>query len=169
MAFGVMLATGCSGGCGAAEEPAAPPATPDPAVDPEPPIEPAPVDPGPPPVVTLRATPDRDRQVPLVVESRGDGPARLARAVVVERAGADGWSPVEGVAVRLMTSCEDRSDECLTLAPGAELHPPPWNGMAGDSQCDCERCVPVEAGRYRFVVTSCGGAHRVAGEPFELP
>ena len=103
-----------------------------------------------------------------MLESRGEERARFASAVIVERETDGAFAPVDGVELSLRASCETPAPECVTLVGGAELRPPPWRGQLGQAQCECERCADAPEGRYRFVIRSCSGAHRVEGQPFEL-
>lgn len=129
----------------------------------------APVDPGPPPVLRVAGEPDpHDRLVALRIENRGAEAAELAGTVTLERRAGETWSPVEGVSLDLRFSCEDPAPECVTLAPGGIYLPPPWRGVIGDAQCDCERCAAAPAGDYRVVVRSCNQAHAVESEAFAL-
>lgn len=129
----------------------------------------APVDPGPPPVLRVLGEPDaHDRLVALRIENRGAEAAELSGTVALERRDGDTWAPLQGVSLDLRFSCEDEPPECLTLAPGGIYLPPPWRGMIGDAQCECERCAAAPAGDYRFVVRSCNEAHAVQSESFAL-
>ncbi len=124
-----------------------------------------PPDPGPPPVLRVAGAPDaHSRAVELRVENHGTEEASLASAVTVQRLDGEAW--VDRARLELRFSCTDPVTDCVTLAPGAVYLPPPWLGMVGDAQCDCDRCAPAEPGTYRFVVRSCGGAHAVESEPF---
>jgi len=162
-----LIAQGCNG-CGEPSSPGTDPGTADP--DPgQTGSEDPPAEAGPPPVVTVRATPSASRTVEVSLQSRGDQPSRLARPLTVERRDGDAWAPLDGVAgLSLRYSCEDRAEECITLVPGAELQPPPWLGTIGDAQCECTRCGPAPAGTYRLVAMACAGGHRIESEPFEL-
>lgn len=109
------------------------------------------------------------RLVRVRVANTGTAPLELAAEMSVEREQSGSWSPVVGLgSITVRPSCEVEARACTTLAPGAELFPPDWLGTSGDAQCACEACVPVEHGRYRFVVSSCDGARRFTGEPFTL-
>lgn len=133
--------------------------------------EPATTPSEPAPVLALRGTPQpHGGTVEIALENRGDELARVAPRITVERADASGaFAPIDGIAsLTLRPDCAHEADACVELAPGAALYPPAWLGTRGDAQCICTRCAPVEAGTYRFVVTSCGGAHRVEGEPFDV-
>ena len=108
-------------------------------------------------------------QIALRLANTGAARVALAAAVEVEQERDGQWAGVPGVGtITLRPSCEAQAPACTTLAPGAELFPPAWLGTTGDSQCACDRCAPVAHGRYRFVVHSCDGARRIAGEPFTL-
>lgn len=132
----------------------------------------APIDPSDPPVVTVTGEPV-EGGVAIVVQSRGDEPARLRPTVRVEVRQGEGWEAVPtGESVQLRADCEDEVPECVELVPGAELRAVPWRGLAGQAQCECERCAPVDAGEYRFVLESCApeghAPHRIASAPFDI-
>jgi hypothetical protein len=117
----------------------------------------------------VRGEPQPGGAVDVIVENHGREPVELAATLEVEGQGPGGFAPVEGIAgLSLRRSCEEPGDACLSLVPGAELHPPAWLGTIGDAQCICTRCAPAPAGRYRFVVATCDGGHRVEGEAFTL-
>ena len=130
-----------------------------------------PVDPGPVPEVRVVGVVDaHERAVTPRVESRGDEPAELSSSVALQRRDGDGWVDVDGGELHLRFACDEEIPDCLTLAPGAVLLPPAWNGTTGTTQCECDgRCPDAPAGTYRFVVRSCSRAHAVEGEPFSLP
>jgi hypothetical protein len=168
LAAAALLLAGCNG---ATEGPATGPGREgNPATAQQVGTEPARADrppPGPPPVVRVRGEPGRDRSVAVSIESRGERPAELSRRVVIEQREGETFRPVGNLALR--DSCNGSvPDGCVTLVPGAELRPPEWLGLLGDAQCACERCAAAPAGVYRFVATSCDGAHRVESAPFEL-
>jgi hypothetical protein len=127
-----------------------------------------PVDPGPVPVVRITGTPDLDRHVAIRVENHGAEETQLRGALTLQRQNGEAWEAASSAGIDLRYSCEDQAPECVTLAPGAVLIPPAWLGTWGDAQCVCTRCGPAEAGTYRFVATSCSGAHTIEGEPFDL-
>jgi len=128
-----------------------------------------PPDPGPAPTLAVRGEPEPGGVVHVIVENHGREPVVLAATLEIEREEPGGWAAVEGIAgLSLRRSCEESGEECLTLVPGAELHPPAWLGTIGDAQCICTRCAPAPEGRYRFVVATCDGEHRVEGEAFSL-
>lgn len=135
-----------------------------PVVDPAP-VEPA-LDPSPPPVLRFWAE-KNDEGATLHVQNRGTEAVQLRSAVGLELEQGEAWSEVP-VELALRMDCETPVDDCVTLAPGAELVPPPWNGKRGDAQCDCERCVELP-GKVRFVVQSCAPEghrpHEVRSEP----
>lgn len=162
---------GCGGGCsGLAEEDPDPAArsearaTGGEATSPDAPV----VDPGPAPSLRVLGVPEtHGRTVAIRVENHG-AQTELTGAVTLQQRDGDAWADVDGASLDLRFSCREEAPECLTLAPGAVLLPPPWLGTIGDAQCICTRCGPAEAGTYRFVVRSCNGAHEALGEPFAL-
>lgn len=127
-------------------------------------------DPGPPPALGLTIEAGFEGASALVVENRGTSPVELSSALVLERQDeqdGDSFEPagdVRGLALRF--DCDEAPPECLALVPGAALHPPPWNGKVGEGQCGCTDCDPAPTGTYRFVVTTCGGGHRVESPAF---
>lgn len=130
---------------------------------------PAPVDPGPPPVLRVAGVPaEHGRQVAIRVENRGDADAEISPDVGLQVRDGDSWSDVDSVDLHLRYSCEDEIPECVTLAPGGTYLPPPWLSMIGDAQCECAECRPAPAGEYRFVVRSCNRAHVIEGESFRI-
>jgi hypothetical protein len=127
-----------------------------------------PVDPGPPPTLGLRVEPGDEGAQSLIVENRGNEPVELTTALVLERQDGDAFAAVEEIqGLALRYDCQSETPECITLVPGAALHPPPWTGDIGDAQCACERCTAAPEGTYRFVVTTCGGGHRVESPTFQ--
>ncbi|RLB46655.1 MAG: hypothetical protein DRJ42_27165 [Deltaproteobacteria bacterium] len=128
---------------------------------------PAEADPGAPPTLGLSVEPGFEGAASLIVENRGSEAVELSSALVLEREEDGAFAPVSGIAgLALRFDCVQEPPECLTLVPGAALHPPPWNGMLGDAQCVCTRCADAPTGTYRFVVTTCGGGHRVTSPAF---
>ncbi len=124
------------------------------------------VDPGPPPTLGLRVEAEGDGQL-LVVENRGQEPVELATGLTLERREGDAFAAVDGIeGLALRYDCESETPECITLVPGAALHPPAWSGDIGHAQCECERCTAAPEGTYRFVVQTCGGGHRVESPEF---
>ncbi|MBW2461486.1 MAG: hypothetical protein JRH11_07555 [Deltaproteobacteria bacterium] len=122
--------------------------------------------PGAPPTLGLTVEPGFDGAASLVVENRGSEPVELSSTLVLEREEDGAFVPVSGIAgLALRFDCEP-PPRCLTLIPGAALHPPPWNGMLGDAQCICTRCGDAPTGTYRFVVATCGAGHRVTSPAF---
>lgn len=163
--------TGC-GGCSGASEAAGPAASSTQRTEASgggaAPEAAAPGEPGPPPVLRITGTPEPDRRVAIRVENRGTESAELRGSLGLQRLRGDRWEDARAASLELRWSCEDEAPRCVTLAPGAVLLPPEWLGTSGDAQCRCARCSPIEAGTYRFVATSCDGAHTIEGEPFEL-
>ena len=132
------------------------------------------LDPSPEPVVVVRPEPGGapGRAVAFVVESRGEGPARLRPEVLVERRDGERWVGVEGKTL-LRPGCQSAPTGCVELVPGAELRAAPWRGRGGEGQCECSgECAALPAGAYRFVVQSCAPdghrPHRVASAEFTL-
>jgi hypothetical protein len=144
-----------------------PPSDPDRPTDPTDPDDPPDTPPANAPRVIVRGEPGEGRSVAIAIENHAEAPVSLARAIAVEERSGGSWRVVETAGLSLRSTCDAEAPECLTLQPGAELYPPEWLGTRGDAQCICTRCVPVESGSYRFVVTTCEGA-RIEGEPFEI-
>jgi hypothetical protein len=155
----------------------APPAEPTPDPDPDPAVPPpsaaptadptpSPTPTGEPPEVTFTVTPSHRGAFAMSLTNRGAGAVGLGRSVIVEREHGGAYEAVSAAGLSLRPDCEHDAPDCVTLGPGAELLPPDWNGMAGDAQCVCTRCAPVEAGTYRLVVRTCDGGHRVESAPF---
>lgn len=102
----------------------------------------------------------------------GDWPAHLRAEIVVEREVGGRWEPVSVAGLRLRATCDASTDRCVTLPVRGSLSIVPWTGMLGDAQCDCTRCAPAPAGRYRFVVNACDGclpSPRTESPAFDLP
>jgi hypothetical protein len=108
-----------------------------------------------------------DHHVAIRVENHGTDAAEIRGRLTLQRRDGERWRD-RSTRIDLRFSCEDEAPECVTLAPGAVYIPPAWLGTDGDAQCVCTRCGPAPAGTYRFVATSCNGAHTLTGEPFEL-
>jgi hypothetical protein len=125
--------------------------------------------PGPAPVLSVTGTPATVGQhVAISVVNRGPSAAELGTAIAIEVEHDGAFVPTDRGGLTLRYDCAQEPPACVTLAPGAELIPPEWLGTWGDVQCVCTRCGPVEPGTYRFVVTTCDGAHRVEGTPFTM-
>ena len=132
-----------------------------------PPSTEAPV-PSDPPDLRLVATPGAG-SVALSIANHGASAVSLRTAVAIEVDHAGAFAELSSAStLALRYDCEHEAERCVTLAPGAELLPPDWLGTSGDVQCVCTRCAPVEAGSYRFAVTTCDGAHRVESNAFEM-
>ncbi len=124
---------------------------------------------GPAPTLSIVGAPEAiGDAVAISITNRGAGPAELGTRVAIEVERNGTFAAAQPSLVTLRYDCAQEAPACVTLAPGAELIPPPWLGTWGDMQCRCLRCAPVEAGTYRFVVTTCDGAHRIEGTPFTL-
>jgi hypothetical protein len=148
---------------------AEPPETAQPGPTATPSVAEPPVPAGPAPTLAVTGTPASiGRTVAISVTNRGAGDVQLSTelGLEVERDGA--FVDAEHPGLRLRYDCAQDTPACVTLAPGSELLPPDWLGTWGDVQCVCTRCGPAEPGRYRFVVRTCDGAHRVEGTPFTL-
>jgi hypothetical protein len=167
--FLLTLSIGCGGGCSGTDTQTTstptPTATPVSGHEVTPPLP----EPSTPPDLVVAGVVDSGRQVTLRIENHGTENVRLANHAAVEQEQSGRFGPFENQQLSLRMSCSQEAPECIELAPGATLEPPAWFGTRGDFQCACERCVPAPAASYRFVVTSCDGAHRVEGEPFALP
>lgn len=153
-------ATDAREGSEASEEVASPSAVPSSVETPPPP--------GPAPTLAFVATPGPDGVALSLANHGADASLRSTVVVEVETNGTFAAAPSAST-LALRYDCAHAADPCVTLAPGAELLPPSWLGTWGDMQCECERCAPVEPGRYRLVVTTCDGAHRVESNAFVLP
>lgn len=69
----------------------------------------------------------------------------------------------------LVEDCEQPTSGCLTLEPGETMTTVPWTGYYSEPQCPREAPSDYAApsGRYRFVITACGGGLQFPGPPFE--
>lgn len=135
---------------------------------PVPPSTEAPAGPSEAPELSLLATPGR-ASVAFSIANHGASAVSLRTDVAVEVGQEGSFAALSSAStLTLRYDCEHEAERCVTLAPGAELLPPAWLGTSGDMQCVCTRCVPVEAGSYRFAVTTCDGAHRVESNAFEM-
>lgn len=121
------------------------------------------------PPADVRITVEKDG---FVVESRG-APARLRRALALERKDGDTWAPLANVGpIWIREGCEPK-DQVMYWADGGRecvevgrLVSPPWNGMIGDAQCMCEQCAAAPPGEYRLVAEGCDDGRRWEGAPF---
>lgn len=125
-------------------------------------------------ITTMAIAGSRGRSVGLRVENNdpADFPASLRAEVEVEREVGGHWQRVSVAGMLLRPRCAETPPRCVTLAPHASMVVAPWSGMLGDGQCECTRCAPAPAGRYRFVVTTCANCFqpaRAVGAPFTLP
>jgi hypothetical protein len=130
---------------------------------------------GPPPGVSIT----NGKPGAFVLQARTAVKLRLIASIESLRDGK--WSDVSqrfdlGGGYRLVAQCESRrpgkpaADACVELAADAKLVPVPWSGMSCSSQCngDCDKNVPLPAGDYRLVVTTCDGATSFAGPAFHF-
>jgi len=162
--------------CGGEPEPSRPatgtpsPETPpESATDPAPPTTDVPSVPSDPPIVSFVATASHTG-VALSLSNHGTSDVMVRTAVAVEIGHDEAFTPAPSSStLSLRYDCTHEAERCVTLTPGAELLPPDWRGTWGDMQCDCTRCAPVEPGRYRLVVTTCDGTHRLESNAFDLP
>lgn len=116
------------------------------------------VDPGPVPVIDIQSV--TDDGVVLQVRATGDDAVELRRDVRIERQSGESWERVDAE-YALRVDCEEVSDECVTLAVGAELSAPALSASA--AQCGGDGLAP---GTYRFVVQSCAPE---GARPHEIP
>jgi hypothetical protein len=84
----------------------------------------------------------------------GDFDAHMHRDVHVEREVNGRWEPVTLEGLWLRAHCDGSTTEPVRIERDSSLTLVPWDGMQGDTQCGCERCVPAPAGRYRFYVVA---------------
>jgi hypothetical protein len=108
-------------------------------------------------LVPLPGTGARRREIGLRItnDDRGDFPASIRPEIEVETNVGGTWRHASVAGFRVRANCLDAAASCVTLAPRQSVDVVAWTGMLGDGQCDCTRCAPAPAGRYRFVVTSC--------------
>jgi hypothetical protein len=129
---------------------------------------------GPAPVVAIRGTVERGREVALAIENRGTTLARIAPRAALEREVEGRFRAVEAITVELRADCATAPPECVVLAPGAAFLPATWHGAASGTQCDARDALAgdhraaAEPGVYRVVARTCEGGHRIEGEPFEI-
>lgn len=134
------------------------------ATGPESPAEPQP-DPGPVPVLRILGDADGDG-LNMRIQVTGSEPVRLSREALIEHQDEGEWRRVD-VAFPLRSSCEDTSEGCLELAPGAEFILPTW------AVGQCTDNAMLSPGTYRLRVESCAPEgtvpHRVTGEAIVFP
>jgi hypothetical protein len=89
----------------------------------------------------------------------------------IERQTGTGWEAVFDE-FYLVDDCRAAATlpACVTLAPGGELRPVPWNGYSCEGQCPrgCKKNVYRPPGTFRLVLTACGRGPQVTGEPFVM-
>jgi hypothetical protein len=112
---------------------------------------------------------------PGEIEIESAGPVQLAAAAQLERQADGGWTPLQHLDVdqgyRLVERCGGAAPpSCVDLAPGATLHPVPFQGFDCAAQCNasCRANVWLGPGTFRFVLRTCAGAV-IPGPPFDLP
>ena len=115
----------------------------------------------------------------LAIENTGDVPVRLSSTPVIESldrtgtftkvAGLD-LEGLPGKGMRLVESCADPPVECVEIAPHHVFHPVRFTGMSCSSQCNgtCRANTNL-SGRFRWVLTPCGGGAPLMSPMFELP
>jgi hypothetical protein len=84
------------------------------------------------------------------VQNRGSDELNVSLAVEWA-AGAQHASFPSG----LRADCAPGRETCLTLAPGAELIPPPWRVTADGKLCQCDRCNTLPNGDAHVIVQRC--------------
>ncbi len=114
----------------------------------------------------------RNLAKPGAFELDNPGPGvDLASRLAVEREVNGRWT-AEVTDLTLIEKCgQPPPAACLHLPHGATLHPVPWNGLTCGSQCPatCRANIYLGPGRFRFVVSSCGGTQKFPGPAFEMP
>jgi hypothetical protein len=100
----------------------------------------------------------------------GDFDAHMHREVHVQREVNGRWEDVSVAGLYLRARCEGTTPDPVTIPRDGSLTIVPWDGMQGDAQCDCTRCAPAPAGRYRFYVVAwdCFQPLVTYSEPFTL-
>ncbi len=107
--------------------------------------------------------------VALSVQNHAAVNVKLKTALRIEHRASDRWVPVTATGLALRDSCAIEPAACVTLAPGAELLPPPWPAVAGRGQCGaCAECPAITAGDYRVVVDACEGNGTSASSAFAV-
>ena len=124
-----------------------------------PPDEPA-------PNLRLRVEPTLEGAMQLVIEVHGDAPVTLARRVEVQREHEGEYVTMESAEMSLRFDCDETSEDCLRLIPGAAFHPPPWSPQAG--QCGGQAAATAVSGPLRFRVSTCSGLHSVESVSVDL-
>lgn len=108
-------------------------------------------------------------EIAISVEEHEDERVSLQRAMIVEQQVGERWNRVEASGLTLRADCSTEAPACVELSRGGALRPPPWSTRSGKGQCTtATEGTPVPAGRYRVVVTTCGGGHRVESAPFNV-
>jgi hypothetical protein len=108
----------------------------------------------------------------IVNDDGGDFTAHIRRDIDVESFSNGRWRRVGVAGLQVRSECRARPDACVAIAPRDAVEIVAWTGMLGDGQCECTRCAPAPAGRYRFVVHSCENCQaprEAASAPFDLP
>jgi hypothetical protein len=97
--------------------------------------------------------------------------ASFERQARIEQRASSGWETAFSE-YYLVNTCDGiaTAPACVTLAPGAVLRPPPWNGYTCDGQCPraCKGNAYRPPGDFRLVLTPCGGGAELFGKPFAM-
>ena len=124
---------------------------------------------GPTPNFVIAASVDRERkQVKWTVENHHTTSVAFETAVTLEEKRGQSFFKVDQdyqVSVRL--DCSDKPPKCMTLTPGAALHPPALSSGNG-GQCGCRNCVVPAPGTYRLSTRTCDGTHVMTSNAFSL-
>lgn len=114
----------------------------------------------------------------LVIQNVTDTSLMLSRGVEIEALELFGTHhesheledySIEASHFFLIENCDQPTNGCLTLESEETMRTIPWTGYYAAPQCQQETPSDYAApsGRYRFVVTACGGGLRFSGPPFE--
>jgi hypothetical protein len=114
----------------------------------------------------------------LVVQNVSDVSLMISRGVEIEALEVFGVEHesheledfgIEATDFFLVEDCEQPARGCLTIEPGETIRSVPWTGYYAEPQCPRETPSDYAApsGRYRFVITACGGGQRFPGPPFD--
>jgi hypothetical protein len=94
----------------------------------------------------------------------------LRGKLIVERKRGSGWIETP-IVFQTIVACDGTdAPECVSLAPGATIHPVAWNGYTCSGQCTrpCRSNHYNGPGDFRFIVQSCDRTRRYTSEPFHL-
>jgi hypothetical protein len=105
------------------------------------------------------------------IENTGER-IELAWDVRVQQKKGDAWEDRVVEDLRLVEDCQTPpAAPCRTLEKGTRVRPVPWTGFSHTAQCQkaARANVYLGPGTFRFVVSSCDGARKYYGDPFQLP